>query len=243
LATAAEPRRPGVGAAAVVLIAFCILVGLGVWQVKRLKWKTDLLHRIAALQTAPPEPATPVLRRISDGLDVNFVRVQLSCPELELTPTLRVYAVIEGQAGYRFVTACPLASGPYRSLLVDRGFVPLDRADDPLPAGRPLLQLVTGVLRKPDPRSFVTPKNQLQRNLWYWRDIPAMAAALHAARPAPVTLMLESPSAPSGLPRPAPVPLNIPNNHLGYAITWFGLAAALAGVYLAMLFRRRSGSL
>jgi len=66
-----------------------------------------------------------------------------------------------------------------------------------------------------------------------------MAAALHAARPAPVTLMLERPAPEGGLPRPAPVPTNIPNNHLGYAITWFGLAAALVGVYLAMLFRRR----
>ncbi len=44
----------------------------------------------------------------------------------------------------------------------------------------------------------------------------------------------------SGEPRPAPLPLDIPNNHLGYAITWFGLAAALAGVYLAMLFRKRT---
>jgi len=133
--TAAEPRRPRLPTAAVVLIAFCILVGLGVWQAKRLKWKTDLLHRIAALQTAPAEPAGPVLARIGDGLDVNFVRAALPCPELERTPTLRVYAVVEGQAGYRFVTACPLTSGPYRSLLVDRGIVPLERAGAALPPG------------------------------------------------------------------------------------------------------------
>jgi surfeit locus 1 family protein len=241
--TAADPRRPRLLTAGLVLLAFCILIGLGVWQVQRLKWKTDLLRRIAALQTAPAEPAGPVLRRIGDGLDVNFVRVQTACPDLERAPTVRVYAVVEGMAGYRHVAACPLASGPYSSLLVDRGFVPLERADDPLPQGGPLHQPVTGVLRKPDPKSFVTPKNQPQRNLWYWRDIPAMAAALHAPRPAPVTLMLERPVPPGGLPRPAPVPVDIPNNHLGYAITWFGLAAALAGVYLAMLFRRRSSSL
>ena len=234
-----HPRRPAVLSGAIVLIAFCILCALGVWQVQRLKWKTGLLHRIEALRTAPAEPAEAVLRRIGDRLDVNFVRVILACPELERTPSLRLYGVVDGQPGYRFITACPVASPPYRTLLVDRGFIPIDQASAPLAAGRPLEGPITGVLRRPDARSFVTPSNQPRKNLWYWRDITGMAQALHAEAPAPVMLMLESPAPESGLPKPAPVPANIPNNHLGYAITWFGLAAALVGVYLASLLRRR----
>jgi surfeit locus 1 family protein len=67
-----------------------------------------------------------------------------------------------------------------------------------------------------------------------------MGAALGAARPAPTFLMLQTP-APSGFgPTPMALPLDIPNNHLGYAVTWFGLALTLAGVYLAVLWRRRS---
>jgi surfeit locus 1 family protein len=69
----------------------------------------------------------------------------------------------------------------------------------------------------------------------------AMAAALHAPRPAPVFLAAETTTNPE-LPSliPAPIPADIPNNHFAYMLTWFGLAAGLAGVYLAMLFGRRS---
>ena len=106
---------------------------------------------------------------------------------------------------------------------------------------RPVLRLFTviGVLRGGGERSFVTPPNQPGQNQWYWRDVAAMAKALNARDPAPLYLMLESPAPGSGEPRPSPLPPNLPNNHLGYAITWFGLAGALVGVYLAMLFRKR----
>ncbi len=66
-----------------------------------------------------------------------------------------------------------------------------------------------------------------------------MAGQLRAAAPAPVFLMVEQPAPPSGLPVPAPIPADIPNRHLEYALTWFGLAASLIGVYAAMLLRRR----
>jgi surfeit locus 1 family protein len=68
-----------------------------------------------------------------------------------------------------------------------------------------------------------------------------MAAALKAVAPAPVFLMLEQPAAPAPGPTPAAIPTNIPNNHLGYALTWFGLAAGLAGMYVASVLRARRG--
>jgi surfeit locus 1 family protein len=237
----AETRRPGVVASLVVLLAFCCLIALGVWQVQRLKWKTDLLARIAALQSAPAQPIEAVLRRERAGADINYTRVRLDCAAAETGPVLRLYAVYQGLAGYRLITACPLPQGPYGVVLVDRGFIGMQGGEQPrdIP-GRRLDAPLVGVLRLGDRPNMVTPKNQPDQNLWYWRDVPAMAAALHAARPAPAFLMLESPAPSSGEPRPAPLPVNIPNNHLGYAITWFGLAAALVGVYLALLFRKRS---
>ena len=230
-------KRPGLVANLVVLLAFCALIGLGVWQVQRLKWKTALLAHISALQGAPARPAETVLK----GADTDFARVRISCPQVETTPVLHLFALYEGLAGYRLITACALPPGAgYGSILVDRGFIPQPGDDHPRPIpGEVIRQPVIGVLRAPDARNIATPVNQPDKNLWYWRDIPAMAHELGAARPAPVFMMLESPAPASGTPRPAPVPLNIPNNHLGYAITWFGLAAALAGVYLAVLLRRR----
>ena len=227
------------------LIAVClgvaILLALGVWQVQRLEWKQALLARIAALQTAPPEPLDVVLNRLgrpgqpAEG-EVDFVRVQTTCPTLQQTPTLKLYAILDGVLGDRLITACPLRSGRYRSLLVDRGFVDRDRLGDVRP-GPSLDGPVVGVLRRPETSSWLSLPNAPAE--WHTRDLPAMAAALHAPAPAPVTLMLERPAPTASGPRPAAVPTNIPNNHLGYALTWFGLAAGLVGVYVGKLRRPR----
>ena len=231
------PRGPSIAMTIAVMVMFFILSSLGFWQVQRLKWKTHLLAQIAQLQHAPAQAIDAPLFLASHGADVGFTRVSILCPGLETAPTVRLYAVNDAGPGYRVITACRLASGPYDSILVDRGFLTMDQAATPLPMGQLIVAPIVGVLRTPDRKTFVTPPNQA--NLWYWRDVSGMAAALHATRPAPLFLMLESPAPSGGLPAPAPVPLNIPNNHLGYAVTWFGLAAALAGVYLAMLFRGR----
>jgi len=225
--------------ALVVLVAFAILCALGVWQLQRLAWKTRLLNQIAALQNAPPEPLSVVLNRLRDGGEVAYVRVQALCPAVQQSPTIRLYAIVEGEPGYRLITACPIASGPYRSMLVDRGFVPQDRVADVRP-GPVIDTSITGVLRPAEKRSWLMPPNRPSANDWHSRDIPAMAAALHALAPAPVFLMLERP-VPQGFfgPTPAPLPTQISNNHLGYAITWFGLALALLGVWIASLRRAR----
>jgi surfeit locus 1 family protein len=222
-------------------LGFCLLIGLGVWQVQRLKWKTDLLHHIDALQTAKARPIGPVLDAIRRGVDADYTRVSLDCPDVETRPVLRLFMPYQGLMGYRLVTACPLAGAPYASVLVNRGFIGQEGVEPPRDVpGRAIGRPVVGVLRRPTDRNFVTPHNQPAANLWYWSDVPAMAAALHAQAPAPLVLMLESPAPASGEPRPVALPANLPNNHLGYAITWFGLAAALAGVYLARLFGKRA---
>ena len=234
------PRRFPIVSSLLVLAGVAFLIYLGVWQVHRLRWKTDLLHRIALLQTAAPQPIGAILRRAHAGGDINFTRVRLDCPEVETTPVLRLYSVYQGLAGYRLITACRLPSGPYASILVDRGFVATPGAEVPRPIpGVRIRQPVVGVLRAAEPKALISADNQPAQNLWYWRDLPAMSRALRAKGAAPAFLMLESPAPASAEPRPAPLPLDIPNNHLGYAITWFGLAAALVGVYLARLLRKR----
>jgi surfeit locus 1 family protein len=242
-ARAAPPRIRIVPLVAVV-VGVAILLSLGVWQVARLQWKTALLARIAALQNAPAEPLDVVLNRLGRAGqrpqgEVDFVRVQFSCPTLQQTPTLALYTLLQGQMGFRVITACPIASGPYRSLLVDRGFAPGEHPP-PVPVGPPVAGPVVGVLRRPETTSFITPVNIPARGDWRHRDIAAMAAALNAPAPAPVFLMLETPAAAPPGPTPAAIPTDIPNNHLGYALTWFGLAAGLVGVYVAGL--RRPGA-
>ena len=222
-------------------LALALLIGLGVWQLQRLKWKEGVLAHVAALQSARAAPAEPVLDALARGRDVDFTRVRLTCPGLAAAPFLQLYGLHEGQAGWRLISACEVAGVRYRTLLVDRGFVADTAAARPRvdPAVRTPVVL-TGVLRAPDKASFMTPANKPEANRWFSRDIPAMARALGAAQPAPVTLFAETSSNPElAALVPAPLPTSIPNRHLEYALTWFGLAAALAGVYAAVLLRRR----
>jgi surfeit locus 1 family protein len=231
------PKGPGIVAGVVVLVCLAILIGLGVWQLQRLKWKEGVLARVAALQAAPARSLADVLKA---GGDLDFVRVSLDCPDLEHRPLLRLFAVREGVAGYRLITACPMSAQGYSSILVDRGFASFEQAQAAMQPGRTALPgPVVGVLRKGDAPTFVTPKNRVSENLWYSRDVPAMARQLHVAAPVPVYLMVERPAPVGSGPIPEPIPANIPNRHLEYALTWFGLAAALIGVYAAMLLRRR----
>jgi surfeit locus 1 family protein len=236
-----EPRRFPVGLTVAVAIAFAILVGLGTWQVQRLRWKEGLLARVAALQAAPARPAEGVLIAVAAGINADFTRVSLTCPGLAKAPFVELYFLHEGQAGVRLISACRIEGNPrYGSILVDRGFVadtvsarpPVDPADT-TPAE------VTGVLRMPEHGNLFSPPNTARA--WYTRDAAGMAAALQAPRPAPLFLMAESRTNPEwDALRPIAVPVDIPNNHFSYALTWYGLAAALLGVYAAMLFRRRA---
>jgi surfeit locus 1 family protein len=233
----APARRPGPVSAVLVLALLAALVSLGVWQLQRLTWKQGLLAHIAALKTAPARPLEDALH----GGDVEFVRVSFDCPDLMTRPRLELYALQDGERGFRLMTACPVAIGDASSVLVDLGFRPdtpcvQDKA--PPPFNGPLV----GVLRHPDPKTFVTPPNQPEQNLWYSRDLPAMAKAAGAGPPLQTFIALErGPPFPGPECQPTrnPLPGDIPNNHLQYAITWFGLAAALACVYVAMLFGRR----
>ena len=242
MTTDPRARRTGfpIGLTIAVSIAFAILIALGSWQLQRLAWKQNVLTQIDALQAAPAQPLAPVLGRVAKGNDADFTRVRATCPGLAKAPFVELYTLRDGQAGVRLMSACHIDAGPYGSVLVDRGYVadtvsarpPVD------PADTTPIELV-GVLRQPEPGNTFSPPNTPQR--WYTRDVAGMAAVLKTPRPAPLVIMAETATNPEfkGL-IPAPIPADIANRHLEYALTWYGLAAALLGVYAAMLFRRRA---
>jgi surfeit locus 1 family protein len=233
------PRRgPGAWAALTVVITAAILVGLGTWQLRRLGEKERLLAHVAALRDAPAEPLEVVLRRLPEGLEGEYVRVQTACPALERLPTVRLYALKDGAIGYRLLAACPVDAPPYRTILVDRGFIPREVVDAPTTPSD-LARPIVGILRKPDRGNLFTPKDNPAANDWYRRDPVAMARALKAVYPAPLVLMLEAPAPHGPGPQPAALPADIPNRHLEYALTWYGLALVLLAGYIATLVRRR----
>lgn len=233
-------RRFPIGLTLVVAVCMTILLGLGGWQLQRLKWKQSLLSHIAALQAAPAQTLPPVLADLAAGKDVGFTRVRVVCPGLSTAPFIQLYGLREGQAGTRLISACPTGDARYPTLLVDRGFVgDTVSARPPVDPTNVAPVEVVGILRDPEPASWATPPNDAATNRWFSRDVAAMAAALKAPTAAPIYLMAETSTNPDWAALvPAPLPAEIPNRHLEYALTWFGLAAALAGVYAAMLFRK-----
>jgi surfeit locus 1 family protein len=134
--------------------------------------------------------------------------------------------------GYRVITAFDLADG--RRILLDRGFVPIDEKDAPRRAG-PIT--VEGALLWPQETDFFTSAPDRTKNIWLARDVDLMAEALGTA---PVLLVTEASDDPTA-PMPLPVTVNIPNDHLQYAITWFALAlvwAVMTGTLLWRIKRR-----
>jgi surfeit locus 1 family protein len=227
-------------------LALAVLVGLGAWQLQRLAWKTALLARISALQNTPPRPLGPVLADASQGRDVAYARVDTACgPPRGAAPLAFRYAVRDGQVAWRLLTLCPLAAGPYDSILLDRGLVTaLGGLMAPQPVSFAPPGDVVGVLRSPGAGS------SLDQGVKRGSDgvatvqaldkaaIKSLAASAGGARPAPYFLAVERETpVPPGLV-PAALPQDIPNNHLVYALTWFGMAGVLVWIYLALVLKR-----
>ena len=237
-------KRFPVGLTLAAAVGLAVLLGLGEWQVRRLAWKRDLLVRIAALQHAQPRPIGEVLAAAARGEDMAFVRVRAECGQ-PLAPAAVVfrYALREGAVGWRLMGLCPLASGPWSGIVLDRGLV--DRlAGQMSPSAQdfPSAKTAVGVLRPPGRRSFFdTAPQRGPGGVIVLQSVDVQALALIAgpgARPAPYYLASESETpAPTGL-TPAALPQDIPNNHFVYALTWFGLAGVLVWTWAAFVWRR-----
>jgi surfeit locus 1 family protein len=223
------------------LVAFLILIALGTWQVQRLHWKEGLLQTISERMHAAPLPLAEVERQFAAGGDVDYVPVTAS-GVFRHDGERHFFATWEGQSGFDVYTPLQLSDG--RFILVNRGFVPYDRKD---PATRREGEIagtvtVTGLARNPlsGKPSMLVPDNDPAKNIFYWKDRDAMAetAGLPAGfRLSPIFIDAGKTPNPGGLPIGGVTIIDLPNNHLQYAVTWYGLAAALAGVLLVWLRR------
>jgi surfeit locus 1 family protein len=223
------------------LVAFAILIGLGVWQIERKAWKegliADLTERLAAPpQALPPPRDWPALDAARD----EYRRVSFTA-QFENDKEALVFAsasgfrpdVADAGPGYWVFTPARLAAGGI--VMVNRGFVPDARKNPQTRAPGEVSGPVTlaGVMRWPDDRRWFTPNDDAARNLWFVRDPAAIAAAKGLASVAPFYVEQESPAPPGGLPQPGRLVVSLPDNHLQYALTWFGLAVVLAGSFIA----------
>jgi surfeit locus 1 family protein len=228
--------RPALWPTVFSLPAFLVLLGLGTWQVDRLHWKERLLAERHAAVAAPPIELPRSLDE-ARGLEFRHVRVRGTFrhdKELYLAATSDL-----GTIGKHVLT--PLVFEDGRVVLVNRGFVPDERKD---PSRRQAGQVtgiveVDGLLRLPPERKPVwfVPDNNPDRNFWFWVDLPAMARAAGIDGVLPFYVDAGSMPNPGGWPRGGVTRIELPNDHLQYAITWYSLAIALAVIYV--LYHRR----
>lgn len=200
------------------LAALAVLISLGVWQVRRLAWKAEVLERVASAPTSALLQVENVAAACSNGRDVEWSRLRVTCRPLASAAPRVVYAVIKGDIAWRGLHPCAVGASGI-PLWIDRGVLGVGQGEVSAPAYRlPPPVEVVGLLRSDE-------------------SLPPLGGPLTGHR---LVAQAETPQ-PAGV-RPVPVPPEIANNHLGYAITWFGLAAALAGVYAAVLIgdRRRA---
>jgi surfeit locus 1 family protein len=223
--------RPYPGLTIACVLLFALLCGLGTWQLNRLQWKLNLIATVNGHLAAPPLRLDQVMAMTPD--EVQYRRVTLR-GRFDHAREAYVFTMGEGGAPLYHVLT-PFRSDEGKLLLVDRGAVPKDRLDPKTrAAGNGEGQTkVTGVWRVPDSPGPFTPPADLARRIWYARDLAAIAAADHLAFAAPVVIEADATPNPGGLPVGGQTVVNFRNQHLSYAVTWFGLALVLLGVWIA----------
>ncbi|MCJ2126004.1 SURF1 family protein [Methylobacterium sp. J-077] len=223
------------------LIALAILVSLGIWQIERKVWKEDLIDRIVRQTRAEPV-APPAPEAWDPGRD-EFRHVRVAGRFANDRETL-VHGLAAGETpgralqGYYVIT--PLLRAEGGTVLINRGFVPTElkaQADrrDGLIEGP---TTVTGILRASEPRGMFVPEADPVRGEWFNRDVAGIAAARGIADAAPYLIEADAGPGRATWPQGGQLKVDIPNNHLQYAFTWFALAACLIGVFGVFAYRR-----
>ena len=225
---------PGFTIATAVMLA--ILVGLGVWQLQRLQWKLALIAQVNGQMAAAPLSLDAARRLGSEAMQYRRVALRGIFDHAEENYVFTTDAA--GEAVYHVLTPLFAEESCSRCnhwLMVDRGEVPKDRLDPALrrPGNIVGTVAVTGVWRTPDPPGAFTPSPDLAHRVWYARDLAGMAKADRLTLSAPVVIEADATPNPGGWPKGGQTVVDLPNNHLQYAITWFGLAAGLAGIWIA----------
>jgi surfeit locus 1 family protein len=240
------PRKPSLSSilfGILTVLAICLFLALGVWQVQRLAWKTDLIARVSARVNAPAvqAPARPEWSRVNKA-DDEYRHITLHGRFLN-DAEAQVYTVSDYGPGYWVMT--PLRRDDGSVVYVNRGFVPMDkRAPSTRTEGQWQGEVtVTGLLRMSETRGWLLQQaNDPAHDAWYRRDIAAIAQARHIGGVAPYFVDADSTPNRGGWPKGGLTVVKFPNSHLMYAITWFLLAAMLTAVSVWLVWLRKPES-
>jgi surfeit locus 1 family protein len=212
------------GPALMTLVMLLILIGLGTWQIYREHWKEGILAQIARAERAPPVPLSGNPGPFEKIAATGTLRADLSgryAADVRDTP--------QGTELGSFLIQ-PLERPGQPPLLVDRGWVP---RNPPTPVAQPQGETtIVGYAHEPASPGWFTPPDDPARRVFYTLDPAKIGAALGLPHVAPFILVALGPPPPQAYPAPARHLPRPPNNHLNYAITWYGLAIALVVIFV-----------
>ncbi|MCO6186835.1 SURF1 family protein [Rhizobium sp. L1K21] len=226
--------------AIVLLAVLAALLSLGTWQVRRLAWKEALIADVNARIKEQPVKIGEIIGDLAAGTPIEYRPMQAT-GVFQHDAEQFFFATYEGRSGFYVYTPLALVDGQY--LFVNRGFVPYDQKDrDTRLEGEVEGEVtVTGLARTrlAEKPSMMVPDNDPAKNIFYWKDLSAMAANAGLPSQKVLQFFLDADATPNpgGLPVGGVTQIDFPNNHLQYAITWYGLAAALVVISAIVWWR------
>ena len=236
------PRpRSVAGLALIALVMVSVLVGLGVWQLHRKDEKRALIAALTERLAAAPVALLPKSQwqNLNPARDefrrVTFLGTFVALPEANVYSSGSALRTDISGLGTFVFSPARLANEDI--VVINRGFVP-DGAVVKANVSREPIAL-TGYIRFPEKAGWFTPNEDAAKRLWFLRDHVAMAKVYHWGEVAPFYIDLETPAPASGLPKPGPLQVHLKDDHLQYAITWFGLALAVAATFGFWIFGQR----
>lgn len=229
---------------AFMLLALVVLIMLGNWQRERLAWKEALLQTISERMQQPPRKIDEIVKIYNQSQDVAYWPVTLKGQFLH-DKEQHYFATYKGASGYFIYTPVQL-SGRDIYIFVNRGFVTFDKKNvETRQEGQIKGEVsIQGLSRNaPEAKpSSVMPDNDLAQNIYYWQDITNMAAQTGITAMGellPFFMDADNATNPGGWPIGGVTQVELPNNHLQYMITWYGIALTLLGVYVAYIIQWR----
>ncbi|MCP5075172.1 MAG: SURF1 family protein [Rhodobacteraceae bacterium] len=213
------------------IVGTAILLGLGSWQVQRLQWKQGMFNAVEMRLQADPVRVPADANEMRDNYLHILTTGRLLGEEIHVLTSRK----FEGP-GYLIVSQF---KSDGRVILVDLGFVLEARKTEERPLGE--VEITGNLLWPNEVDKNFTPEPDIEKNIWFARDLPAMAQHL-SAEPVLIVASAVRPM-PDNMPDPQQVAANIPNDHLEYAITWFSLALVWMGMTVYLLWRIRQKTL
>ena len=225
----AAPRGMLIG----VVIAFAFLNGLGIWQLYRLHWKEGLIADMARTEAQAPLPVAQLLAQAKP----DWRSASLPTCTVDPAKTIYMHSEVDAVPGYRVLAACPIADGQ-SLILTDFGFTTAAKL-----GGNNLTFTPVGRLRPADKSSAFSPVNRPADHDWYTRSTVELGKAWDVSLRNDYFLVLDLKRSHldiAGLQQGA-LSAPLPNRHFEYALTWFGLAWAMIGIFIAFVTQRAKG--